>query len=113
MRVIERDEVTRRLTYEACIPIVRQAMIDFSNGGTRQLLRSIIPLADGRLFGIMPGALGESAAFGAKLISVYPENFFEGPSVPRRSGRSLRAGNGRAGVHSACRRNHRHSYRGG
>jgi ornithine cyclodeaminase len=78
MRVIERDEVTRRLTYEACIPIVRQAMIDFSNGGTRQLLRSIIPLADGRLFGIMPGALGESAAFGAKLISVYPENFSKG-----------------------------------
>jgi len=75
MRVIERAEVARRLTYETCIPIVRQAMIDFSNGGTRQLLRSIIPLADGRLFGIMPGALGESAAFGAKLISIYPENF--------------------------------------
>jgi ornithine cyclodeaminase len=26
----------------------------------------------------MPGALGESAAFGAKLISVYPENFAKG-----------------------------------
>ena len=75
MRVIERAEVARRLTYEACIPIVRQAMIDFSSGSTRQLLRSIIPLADGRLFGIMPGALGETAAFGAKLISVFPENF--------------------------------------
>jgi ornithine cyclodeaminase/alanine dehydrogenase-like protein (mu-crystallin family) len=72
MRVIERAEVARRLTYEACIPIVRQAMIDFSSGVTRQLLRSIIPLADGRLFGIMPGALGETAAFGAKLISVWP-----------------------------------------
>jgi hypothetical protein len=47
-------------------------MIDFSSGSTRQLLRSIIPLADGRLFGIMPGALGETAAFGAKLISVFP-----------------------------------------
>jgi hypothetical protein len=49
MSVIERAEVARRLTYEACIPIVRQAMIDFSSGSTRQLLRSIIPLADGRL----------------------------------------------------------------
>ena len=78
MRVIERDEVARRLTYEVCIPIVKQAMIDFSAGRTRQLLRSIIPLADGRRFGIMPGALGESAAFGAKLISVYPENFSRG-----------------------------------
>lgn len=78
MRVIEREEVARRLTYEVCIPVVRQAMIAFSKGETRQLLRSIIPLAQGHLFGIMPGALGEAAAFGAKLISVYPENFSKG-----------------------------------
>ena len=78
MRVIERDEVAARLTYEVCIPIVRQAMIAFSKGETRQLLRSIIPLAEGRMFGIMPGALGERAVFGAKLISVFPENFAKG-----------------------------------
>src|ERR1700690_3369993 len=78
MRVIEREEVTRRLTYEACIPIVREAMIAFSKGETRQLLRSIIPLAEGHLFGVMPGALGDNAAFGTKLISVYPENFAKG-----------------------------------
>jgi ornithine cyclodeaminase len=78
MRFIDRDEVARRLTYERCIPIVRDAMIALSRGETRQLLRSIIPLAEGRMFGIMPGALSESAPFGAKLISVYPENFAKG-----------------------------------
>jgi len=78
MRFIDRDEVARRLTYERCIPIVRDAMIAFSRGDTRQLLRTIIPLAEGRLFGIMPGALGEAAPFGAKLISIYPENFAKG-----------------------------------
>ena len=78
MRVIGQEEVARRLTYDACIPIVRKAMIAFSRGGTRQLLRSIIPLAQGNLFGVMPGALGESAVFGAKLISVYPGNFAKG-----------------------------------
>ena len=78
MRFIDRDEVARRLTYERCIPIVREAMIAFSRGGTRQLLRSIIPLSEGRLFGIMPGALGETAPFGAKLISIFPENFAKG-----------------------------------
>lgn len=78
MRVIDRDEVHARLTYEVCIPLVRQAMIAFSRGETRQLLRSIIPLADGRMFGIMPGALGERAVFGAKLISIFPENFAKG-----------------------------------
>ncbi len=78
MRIIGREEVGRRLTYEVCIPIVREAMIAFSTGETRQLLRSIIPLAEGRMFGIMPGALGEKAPFGAKLISVFPENFAKG-----------------------------------
>jgi ornithine cyclodeaminase/alanine dehydrogenase-like protein (mu-crystallin family) len=78
MRMIDRDEVRQRLTYEVCIPIVRQAMIAFSKGETRQLLRSIIPLGHGRLFGIMPGGLGDNAAFGAKLVSVYPENFAKG-----------------------------------
>ncbi|HXA40978.1 MAG TPA: ornithine cyclodeaminase family protein [Phenylobacterium sp.] len=78
MRVIDRDEVAARLTYEVCMPLVRRAMIALSRGETRQLLRSIIPLGGGRMFGIMPGALGERAMFGAKLISVFPENFAKG-----------------------------------
>ena len=75
MRFIDREEVARRLTYDVCIPIVRDAMTAFSRGETRQVLRSIIPLADGRMFGVMPGAMGSRATFGAKLISVFPENF--------------------------------------
>ena len=78
MRLIDREEVARRLTYDMAIPIVREAMIALSAGMTRQHLRSIIPLARGRMFGIMPGALGETAPFGAKLISVFPDNFAKG-----------------------------------
>ncbi len=78
MRFIDRDEVARRLTYERCIPAVRAAMIAFSNGETKQLLRQIIPLDDGRLFGAMTGAMGGRDVFGAKLISVFPENFAKG-----------------------------------
>jgi ornithine cyclodeaminase/alanine dehydrogenase-like protein (mu-crystallin family) len=78
MRFIDREEVARRLTYEMCIPIVRDAMIAFSRGETKQLLRSMIPLSEGRLFGIMPGAMGAHAPFGAKLISVFHENFARG-----------------------------------
>jgi ornithine cyclodeaminase/alanine dehydrogenase-like protein (mu-crystallin family) len=78
MRFIDREEVARRLTYDVCIPIVRNAMIAFSRGETRQLLRSILPLSEGRLFGVMPGAMGVRAPFGAKLISVFPENFARG-----------------------------------
>ncbi|HKO03115.1 MAG TPA: ornithine cyclodeaminase family protein [Candidatus Acidoferrales bacterium] len=78
MRFIDRGEVARRLTYEVCIPIVRNAMIAFSKGETKQLLRSIIPLSEGRLFGIMPGALGAHAPFGAKVLSVFQENVARG-----------------------------------
>jgi ornithine cyclodeaminase/alanine dehydrogenase-like protein (mu-crystallin family) len=78
MRWIDREEVSRRLTYEICIPIVRDAMIALSKGETKQLLRSIIPLSAGRMFGIMPGAMGAHAVFGAKLISIFPENYNRG-----------------------------------
>ena len=78
MRVIDRDEVRERLTYELCIPLVRQAMIAFSKGETRQHLRSILPLSEGRVFGIMPGALGTKEYFGAKLISVFQGNHAKG-----------------------------------
>ncbi len=72
MRFIDREEVSRRLTYDVCIPMVRDAMIALSNGETKQLLRSIIPLSEGRLFGVMPGAMG------AKLIRVFHQNFAKG-----------------------------------
>jgi ornithine cyclodeaminase/alanine dehydrogenase-like protein (mu-crystallin family) len=78
MRFIDREEISRRLTYDVCIPIVRQAMIAFSKGETKQLLRSIIPLSEGRMFGVMPGAMGAHAVFGAKLLSVFHGNFERG-----------------------------------
>lgn len=78
MRIIDREEVAERLTYELCIPLVRAAMIAFSTGQTRQHLRSILPLGPNGVFGIMPGALGEGEVFGAKLISVFPGNFAKG-----------------------------------
>jgi ornithine cyclodeaminase/alanine dehydrogenase-like protein (mu-crystallin family) len=75
IRFIDREEIARRLTYEVCIPIVRAAMISLSKGETIQLLRSIMPLSEGRLLGVMSGAMGAKAPFGAKLISVFHENF--------------------------------------
>ncbi len=76
MRIIDRQTVARLLTYEAAIPLMREAMTALSGGRTRQLLRQIIPLGDGSAFGVMPGAA--EMAFGAKLISVFPGNFAKG-----------------------------------
>ena len=78
MKLIDAQAVRTRLTQAACIPLVREAMIAFSTGQTRQLLRSVIPLAGEHNFGIMPGALAADGVFGAKLVSVWPENFAAG-----------------------------------
>jgi ornithine cyclodeaminase len=78
IRFIDRTEVARRLTYDLCIPTVRDAMVAFSRGETRQLLRSILPLSEGRVFAVMPGALSGHAPFGAKLISVFQGNAAQG-----------------------------------
>ncbi len=75
MLVLNRDHVRAHLDYPRCIAIVRQAMQALSAGRTQQLLRSIIPLGERRMFGIMPGDLGEDGGFGAKLVSVFPGNF--------------------------------------
>ena len=83
MRFIDREEVARRLTYDVCIPIVREAMIAFSSGQTKQLLRTILPLSEGRLFGVMPGAMAEHGPFGAKLMSVFNESFTRGTQLHR------------------------------
>jgi ornithine cyclodeaminase len=72
MLVIDRETVSRLLPFEACIPLMREAMTALSAGRTRQLLRQIIDLGNGSAFGVMPGAV--EATFGAKLVNVFPKN---------------------------------------
>ena len=78
MRVIGRDFVREHLTYEETIALMRDAMLALSRGQSIQPLRSILRMADSRMFGVMPGALGEKDAFGAKLVSVFPGNADKG-----------------------------------
>ncbi len=74
MLFIGRDYVHQNLSYNKCIEIVRDAMMQFSLGKTRQLLRSILPLGEGCLFGAMLGGFEAKEVFGAKLVSVYAQN---------------------------------------
>jgi ornithine cyclodeaminase len=69
--VIDGDEVSSSLSYAECIDVVRDAMIALSQGRTRQVLRTIIPVGDQKAFGVMPGALGLDDFFGAKILSVF------------------------------------------
>jgi ornithine cyclodeaminase/alanine dehydrogenase-like protein (mu-crystallin family) len=76
LRVIDRETVRRLLPYSVCTPLMREAMMALSAGHTRQVLRQIIDLGEGRAFGVMPGAMDETV--GAKLITVFPGNAARG-----------------------------------
>jgi ornithine cyclodeaminase/alanine dehydrogenase-like protein (mu-crystallin family) len=78
MQFISQEMVRERLTYSLCITAVRDAMRALSSGQTSQLIRTAIPLGNGRMFGVMPGAMPGLSVFGAKLVSVFPENFAKG-----------------------------------
>lgn len=71
MILIDREEVARRLDHPTCIALVREAMIALAQGRTQQLLRGIIDLGGGDMFGVMPGAM-DGAGFGVKVVSIFP-----------------------------------------
>jgi ornithine cyclodeaminase len=78
LTVLNQTEVRQHLTIEKCIPLMREAAIALSRGDVRLLLRSVLSLSGNRKLGVMPGALSEAGVFGAKLVSVFPDNFPRG-----------------------------------
>jgi ornithine cyclodeaminase/alanine dehydrogenase-like protein (mu-crystallin family) len=78
MIFVSAEEVAKLLPYDECIALMRDAMIALSQGRTAQLLRAILDMPGGRAFGSMPGAMLDDGVFGAKLVSVYPDNFAHG-----------------------------------
>lgn len=78
------SDVQALLDYPGCIEAMRQAMTALSADPRKQPLRSICAIAEGRLFGLMPGMASSGTGFGAKLVSVFPD--------PERSGRSAHKG---------------------
>jgi ornithine cyclodeaminase len=76
--------VEELLDYPGCIDAVRRAMIALSTGERQQPLRTIWPVGDGEMWGIMPGDLSALSTFGAKLVSVFRD--------PERPGRTRHQG---------------------
>jgi ornithine cyclodeaminase len=74
-----RDDVHRLLDMDGCIGAVRDAMIGLTRSPP-QPLRSIVELAPGKLFALMPGSLPVPDGFGAKVVTA-----FSNPDQPGRS----------------------------
>ena len=73
MRYIDEPTVASVLRMQDLIPVMRQAMIDFSQGRIAQPTRRIFAVQPhGGFFGSMPAA--GANALGAKLVTFYPGN---------------------------------------
>lgn len=84
MILIDADRIRDLLSYRDCIAVMREAMAKLSAGETEQMLRNILPLDQGRMFGVMAGTMGPGGAWGSKLVSVTPER--SDPSIPSHQG---------------------------
>lgn len=84
LKIFDSAAVRAGLDHAACIEVVRDAMMALSAGTTRQLLRTMIHMGEGRTFAQMPGSLGDNAMFGAKMVSVFAQQ--DRPTVRRHRG---------------------------
>ena len=84
MRILSAADLAALADPAALIATIDAAMRRVSAGAAELPLRTVMPLGDGNALGIMPGALADPPAYGAKLLSLFPDN--------PRHGRSSHAG---------------------
>ena len=73
--VFEAEDVRSLLSMSACIELMQETQIAISQGEIEIPLRTSLPIQDGRAsFLVMPGVVGKQGTFGAKLLSIYPDN---------------------------------------
>lgn len=86
IQVFDAQAVRAHLPMATCIDLLTDLHISISRGEIDLPLRASVPLpyeprgSDALL--VMPGALANPAVFGAKLLSIYPENGNAQPSAP-------------------------------
>ncbi len=79
VRVISGEQVHRLVPMAVCVERMRAALMALAGGDAVQPLRSVTWLPDRRgLLGVMPGYLGEPAALGVKVVTVFPDNHARG-----------------------------------
>lgn len=84
MRIVEEEEVRRRLTMPVCIELMRTALKALESGQAAQPLRTIVMLPGGEPFGFMPAVLADEGYFGAKVLAAFPQNL--GTGYPSHTG---------------------------
>ncbi|GAA6151869.1 ornithine cyclodeaminase family protein [Pseudoteredinibacter isoporae] len=74
MLVINRQDIHQLIDVASCIEIMRQAMVQVSQGKTRLPLRWGLQMPNQDLMGMMPGYLAEPECFGLKVVNMMQAN---------------------------------------
>ncbi|MFT7593932.1 MAG: alanine dehydrogenase [Paracoccaceae bacterium] len=83
MIVLTQDHVKSLLPMAEAIEVIAHAMIGVSKRDVELPLRNILPVGGGNMMGVMPGAIGDPACFGVKLVSLFHDNPARGLSSHR------------------------------
>jgi ornithine cyclodeaminase len=78
MFFIDADTVEKELLMKDCIDLMRKTLIEYSRRESAQMLRTAIKIGENKILGIMPTALMERQIAGAKLITVFQDNYRKG-----------------------------------
>ncbi len=74
---LDEDTIRPLLRLEELIPVMEQALADFSTGRVQQPVRTIVSVAQhGGFMGVMPAVYGD--VMGTKLVNFYPPNVERG-----------------------------------
>ena len=74
-RYIDADTVYNNLDMQTCIDLMEDVFASLGRGEIENKLRSVLPVESNKIFGIMPGLIPYNNCVGAKLITVFHENF--------------------------------------
>jgi ornithine cyclodeaminase/alanine dehydrogenase-like protein (mu-crystallin family) len=77
LQFFDETQVRAALSYDELIPVIRQALMDFSSGRVVQPLRTVMSVAaHSGWFAVMPAVYGD--VMGAKMVTFYPANADKG-----------------------------------
>src|SRR5262245_7041159 len=73
-RQLTSADVTALLSIDELIDAMDGALRQFSAGQVEQPVRTVVPIGDQKVFGVMPAYVRAPGAIGAKLVTVFGGN---------------------------------------
>ena len=73
-RLLTAGDVAALLSMDELIEVMDGALRQFSTGGVEQPVRTVVPIADQKVFAVMPAYVRPAGVVGAKLVSVFGSN---------------------------------------